>query len=172
MRRGVEDFRGAGRLLQSLPYGRNASPGHPLCVLSEGRGTCSTKHALLARLAVEQDQPIHLALGTYEMCEANTPGVGAVLEQYDLPFVLEAHCYVTFGSHRIDVTRAVDTPGEPISRFLHEERITPDQIGAYKAALHQQMLRTWVDSNPELTSGHGFEEIWSIREACIAALGE
>src|SRR5215216_7192511 len=87
MRRGVEDFRGAGRLLQSLPYGRNASPGHPLCVLSEGRGTCSTKHALLARLAVEQDQPIHLALGTYEMCEANTPGVGTVLERYDLPFV-------------------------------------------------------------------------------------
>src|SRR3954453_14970673 len=72
MRRGVEDPRGAGRILQSLRYGRNASPGHPLCVLSESRGTCSTKHALLARLAVEQDQPIHLALGIYEMCEANT----------------------------------------------------------------------------------------------------
>jgi len=121
---------------------------------------------------VEQDQPIHLALGIYEMCEANTPGVGAVLELHNLSFVVEAHCYLTFGSHRIDIARALDTPGEPISQFLHEERITPDQIGAYKAVLYQQMLRTWVDSNSELTAGHRFEEIWSIRKASIAALGE
>jgi len=93
------------------------------------------------------------------MCEANTPGVGAVLEPHNLSFLLEARCYLTFGSHRIDVTRAVDTPGEPINRLLHGERITPDQIGIYKTALHQQMLRTWVDSNPDLTAGRGSKEI-------------
>jgi hypothetical protein len=49
--RGVADFRAAGRYLQHLPYGRTADRADFVAVLREGRGTCSTKHALLAALA-------------------------------------------------------------------------------------------------------------------------
>ena len=141
-------------------------------MLEEGVGTCSTKHALLARLAEEQGLPIHLTLGIYEMSEMNTPGVGAVLDSHDLPFVLEAHCYLTFGDARIDVTRSITWPSKPISRFLHEERIKPDQSGTYKKQLHQRILRAWIASSPEASRGLNFDELWLIREACIAALGE
>ena len=36
-------------------------------VLSAGKGTCSTKHALLAAVASEQNIPVALTLGIYEM---------------------------------------------------------------------------------------------------------
>ena len=82
--RGKRDLRSAGQYIQALPYGRNSHPGDPLIVLKENRRTCSTKHALLRRLAIEQNLDIVLILGIYEMSEQNTPGVGAVLAKYGL----------------------------------------------------------------------------------------
>src|SRR5215813_2060548 len=98
--RGITDFRSAGRYLHQLPYGRNSNRADFRLVLPEGRGTCSTKHALLAELACEQNLPIVLTLGIYEMHEWNTPGTGKVLDQYGLSFIPEAHCYLTYGGQR------------------------------------------------------------------------
>src|SRR5580700_6606875 len=106
MQLGKQDFRSAGQYVQALPYGRNTHPSDLLIVLTEKRGTCSTKHALLRRLAIEQNLDIALVLGIYEMTEENTPGVGAVLAKYGLAILPEAHCYLRAAGRRIDVTRA------------------------------------------------------------------
>jgi hypothetical protein len=167
--RGVVDFRAAGRYLHQLPYGRNSDRSDYRLVIPEGRGTCSTKHALLAELAREHYLPVALTLGIYKMHERNTPGVGLVLDKYGLSHIPEAHCYLTYEGRRIDVTRSGMEPTDPIKQFLHEETITPEQIGDYKVQLHQQFLRQWV-TNAILTQRPSFEEIWRIREECIAAL--
>jgi hypothetical protein len=112
-----------------------------------------------------------LTLGIYEMHERNTPGVGKVLNNYGLSFVPEAHCYLTYEGIRIDVTRSGAEPSEPIRKFLHEETITPEQIGDYKVHAHQQFLRQWRGQTA-LTRRFGFEEIWKIREECILALSQ
>jgi hypothetical protein len=75
------DLRAAGRRVCELPYGRNGNPDDPLAVLTDQRGTCSTKHVLLRRLAIEQGIDLVLVLGIYEMNEHNTPGVGTVLKR-------------------------------------------------------------------------------------------
>ena len=166
--RGIHDVRSAARCLRELPYGRISDRERPALVLEEGRGTCTTKHALLATLAAEQDVDLALRLGLYAMCEANTPGVGAVLARHGLTDIPEAHCYVAWHGRRIDVTRAI-TAAAPIDRFLHEERIDPSQIGAYKIDLHRRVLAEWVThAQPALT----LDEAWQIREACIAALSD
>ena len=165
---GVRDFRAAGRYLHHLPYGRNTDRANFRLVLSEGRGTCSTKHALLAELAREQQLPIALTLGIYQMHERNTPGVGAVLSRYRLTFIPEAHCYLTYDGKRIDITRSGAEPAEPIDLFLYEETILPAQIGEYKVDLHKRFLRGWLAENG--TNRYSFDELWSIREACIAVL--
>jgi hypothetical protein len=166
--RGLRDLRGAARHLRDLPYGRISDRERPLLVLEERRGTCTTKHALLAELAAEQGIDLGLTLGIYEMSETNTPGVGPVLARHGLPAIPEAHCYVVWNGHRIDVTRAV-AAAEPISRFLHEERIDSTRIGAYKIAMHQRFLVGWVSRHhPSLT----LDDAWRIREACIAALSD
>ena len=170
--RGVEDFQSAGRYLQALPYGRTKDRADFRGVLREGRGTCSTKHALLAALAGEQRVPIVLTLGIYMMHERNTPGVGAVLASHGLAAVPEAHCYLTYEGRRIDVTRTGAEPSEPIASFLHEEAIVPEQIGEHKVTVHREFMLTWVAGHPELVGGRSFEDVWRIREACIAALAQ
>lgn len=169
---GVGDFRAAGRSLQALPYGRTGDRADFRGVLREGRGTCSTKHALLAALAHEQRLPVVLTLGIYLMHERNTPGVGAVLTPHGMAAIPEAHCYLTYDGRRVDVTRTGAEPSEPIAEFFHEEAIVPAQIGDHKVAVHRAFLLTWVAERPDLAGGRSFEDVWRIREACIAALAQ
>ena len=170
LRLGNQTFRSAGQYTQALPYGRNSHPGDPLIVLTEKRGTCSTKHALLRRLAIEQNLDIVLVLGIYEMSEQNTPGVGAVLAKYALATLPEAHCYLRMAGNRIDVTGpAYRGLLEPIADFLHEEDIDPTQITNYKTDLHKQYLSRWIADNGGL-GGRSLADIWKIREECIASL--
>jgi hypothetical protein len=170
LRIGTEDLRSAAEYVKCLPYARNTRPDDPLIVLTEQRGTCSTKHALLRRLAVEQNLDVALVLGIYEMTEQNTPGVGDILRKYELVLLPEAHCYLRMAGRRIDVTRAVDQVlSAAISRFHHEEDIEPAQITDYKIALHKQFLLKWIADNSGL-GGRSLADLWKIREECIARL--
>ncbi|MBI3801545.1 MAG: hypothetical protein HY268_31815 [Deltaproteobacteria bacterium] len=171
MTRRITDFRSAGRYLHHLPYGRNSDRSDFRLVLSEGRGTCSTKHALLAELAREQNLPLVLTLGIYQMHERNTPGVGIVLDRYGLPYIPEAHCYLRYEGIRIDITRSGAEPSEPIDRFLSEEAIVPTQIGDYKVQFHQRFLHSWL-ATTNVVGDRSFAQIWKIREECIAALAQ
>lgn len=169
--RTISDFQAGARYLHHLPYGRNANRADFRLVLDEGRGTCSTKHALLAELAREQQIPVALTLGIYAMHERNTPGVGPILEKYGLFFLPEAHCYLTYAKTRIDITRSGVESNQPITQFFHEEIITPADIGEYKVEVHHQYLRTWLVNEPSVI-GRTFTDIWKIREECIAALAQ
>jgi len=166
--RDAATVRAAFQQVWRLPYARNADPGDPLAPLLEGRGTCSTKHALLALLLEEQDLDGELRLGIYEMCEANTPGVGATLATHGMDAIPEAHCYLLLEGRRIDVTRLDGQGTKPISSFLYEEAIDPEDIGDYKRTLHRRFLDAWAIEN-DLASLTG-AELWAVREACIEAL--
>ena len=165
---GTATVRAAFQDVWSLPYGRNDDPGDPLAPLIEGRGTCSTKHALLARLLDEQDIDCELRLGIYEMCETNTPGVGSTLAAHGLDAIPEAHCFLVVEGRRIDVTRVDSKGAEPIGSFLYEEAIEPEHIGEYKRTLHRRFIDAWAIENDgaPLTGA----QLWAIREACIEAL--
>lgn len=167
---GCTRYRAAARWLHELPYGRNADRGDYRLVLRERRGTCSTKHALLAAVAREQDIPVSLTVGIYDMSEANTPGVGSVLSRHRLESLPEAHCYLRFADRRVDVTRSGVSPAAPVAFFHREWTIEPSQIGEHKLRLHRRYLERWLGEHPVL--GLSLEELWSVREACIRALGE
>ena len=138
-------------------------------MLNERRGTCSTKHALLKALASEQGLPIRLMLGIYEMNARNTPGIWHVLEEYHLPCIPEAHCYLVHQDRRIDVTRNLEgRESEPISAFLIEEEITTKPIGEYKRGWHQAFMRQWLQQRNLVELD--LDQLWRIREECIAAL--
>ena len=109
----IVGFRNACRYICKLPYGRNSDRADYRQVLSENKGTCSTKHALIASLAQELSIPVALTLGIYKMQESNTPGVGKVLQQFDLDFILEAHCYLRYKDRRIDLTKETAGESEP-----------------------------------------------------------
>ena len=166
---GAHDFPAAALHVLRLPYGRITDRSRFWLVLEEGRGTCTTKHAALAELAREQDIDVQLMLGIYEMSERNTPGVGRVLTAHGLSYIPEAHCYLRCQGERVDMT-GVPPGAAPIERFLHEEPITVDQIGAYKNDLHRRFLRDWI-TRTAAVQGRSLDEVWRIREECIGALG-
>lgn len=167
---GAHTYREVARRVHALPYGRNADRADFRLVLPEGRGTCSTKHALLAAVAAEQGLAVTLTVGIYDLSEANTPGVGPVLARHGLASLPEAHCYLRHAGRRVDVTRSGVEAGEPIAAFHAEWAIAPDQIGAHKVALHRRYLEAWLASRPEL--GLTPQALWEIREACIRALAQ
>lgn len=130
----------------------------------------STKHAVVRRLAIEQNLQIALVLGIYEMTDRNTPGVGDVLRKYGLTVLPEAHCYLRLAEKRIDLTTAINrSPADAILHFLYEEDIDPVQSTGYKAALHKRFLSQWIANNGGL-AGSSLEDVWEIRERCIASL--
>ena len=55
---GVKSFHSAIDWVKSMPYGRNNDRSNYFSIFSEHRGTCSTKHALLSALALENNQNI------------------------------------------------------------------------------------------------------------------
>ncbi len=167
LRRGVDTFADAVRYIWRSPYGRNSDRRRWDLVLTEGCGTCSTKHALLAVLAREQDLYADLVLGMFEMDEANTPGVGAVLEKHGLRSVPEAHCFLR-RQGIIDVTMPPSNPVAEPKRFIHEEIIEPDQIGDYKVMMHRAFVARWLAQLGR--DDLDIEQLWRIREHCIAAL--
>lgn len=163
--RSIPSYRDAAAWVMNLPYGRNSDRARFSLVLSENRGTCSTKHALLAELANELEIPnLELMVGIYYMNEQNTPGVGAVLHRHGLSFLPEAHCYLLYAGSRCDFTKADCTP---LTKGISETAITPDQIGVLKESIHKQYLKQWIKSECSQLSE---KEIWHIRERCIAAL--
>jgi hypothetical protein len=168
LRAGCATYRDAARYLHELPYGRNSDRSDYRLVLVEGRGTCSTKHALLAAVAREQGLPVSLRVGIYDMSEANTPGVGRVLTAHGLDSIPEAHCYLAYGGERVDITRSGVAPQSEIPRLHREWTIEPSQIGEHKIELHRRYLEAWL-GHP-LRLGLSLAEIWRIRESCIAAL--
>jgi len=65
-----------------LPYGRTANRTDLSLVISEQKGTCSSKHALLKEVAdLNGIKGIDLIIGIYKMSEANTPGIGDELSK-------------------------------------------------------------------------------------------
>jgi hypothetical protein len=102
------------------------------------------------------------------MHERNTAGVGPILNKHGLATLPEAHCYLRFREHRVDVTREISAgPPEAIAEFLYEEEITPEQAGDYKKRIHREFLRRWIAENAK---GGDLDDLWRVREECIAAL--
>lgn len=152
--------------VRALPYARTSWPDDPLAVLREGRGTCSSKHQLLATVAQECGHPeVVLTVGVYEMTEANTPGVGAVLEAASYDCIPEAHCYLTVDHQRWDFTGLPRGKESPFQALIEEHFLLPAELQARKVSLHRQALGRWCGQR-----GLSPLDAWVVREACIAAL--
>jgi len=157
----------AARVAWRTPYGRNDDPADPLCVLAEGKGTCSTKHRLVLLAAREAGVDARLCAGIFLMHARNTPRVGPVLAAVGLPAVPEAHCYLLLEGRRIDVT--LPSSRSPALRLaiLEERVVEPSFLGAEKDAWHRAFVARWLR---EAGLPRTVDEAWAAREACIRAL--
>jgi len=165
---GISSFQEACQYIKQLPYRRNTDKENLLTVLTDGYGTCSTRHALLKLLAMEQRQDISLMLCIFSMNKWNTPEVTATLEKYDLDCIPEAHNYLVVGNEIIDCTRHNLDNRWFVNDILTETAIDPNQITGFKVSYHRQFLNSWLQQHPQIS--YSADQLYAIREQCILDL--
>lgn len=152
----------------NLPYGRNLNRHDFSLVVQEGKGTCSSKHAFLKKVAdLNGFKQVKLLLGIYKMNQINTPKIGTTLIDSGLEYLPEAHCYLNLNNLRIDITSPKADFQQLAQDILEEIEIEPEQVNTFKVEYHKNYLKQWLVANDIDKS---FDEVWNIREQCIKKL--
>ncbi|MDF3028740.1 MAG: hypothetical protein K0S23_3047 [Fluviicola sp.] len=169
--RGIDSFSEACSFIAQLPYGRNANREDFRLVLSEGKGTCSSKHALLASLALENGHPeIELIAGIFLMNGETHSKLDGFFDGKTYTNIPECHCYLRIRGERFDFTDTSGRLKKIIPKLVREQRIDPNQVSDWKIMIHKDYLQRWLTRNPAIQLT--LDEIWKDREEAIALLSE
>ncbi|WP_084292219.1 hypothetical protein [Pedobacter nyackensis] len=164
---GINDFKSACKFVSRLPYKRNKNKKDILCIFRDRAGTCSTKHSILRKLALENNQlEVKLILGIFKMDKEYAPKIENTLNENELDYIPEAHNYLRIGNEYLDFTRPNSNYSDFQNKLLEEHEIEFDQINEEKIRIHQTFLKEWIENNLVLD----LESIWKIREKCISDL--
>jgi hypothetical protein len=127
LRHGIATFRQACQWVKDLPYGSNSSAESSLIVFEDHRGTCFTKHGVIARLAGELDLDVHKNLGFYRLNDEIVTGIDALLRPYGLDFIPQIHCFLEHGTCRVDLTEGnCNGKNKTIEEYDFIVRVKPD----------------------------------------------
>ncbi len=167
---GVHDFHEACDHVHRMPYGYNSDRDDLMILFTEGKGSCTTKHAVIATLAAELALPVEKHIGVYAMTEDLVTGTAALLTRHRLPYVPMIHCFLVSGARRVDLTEGNDNgKNRPIDVFLHTEAVSPmisakNEYLRYRRALTDRILK-----QPEF-AGISIGTVLKAREAGIVLL--
>lgn len=169
---GINSFHQAIQYICEMPYGRISDNKDLSLVLEEKRGTYTTKHAFLVKLARENDvHDLKLTLTVIHMNECHTIGIKNVLSRYKLNTFPEARCYIKYDGHLFDACSGTALDESFADHLIAEIDIEPQQIGRFKTKYHQKFIKNWL----QIEKLHRYwttEEIWEIREECIRYMSQ
>ena len=167
---GIGTFHEACGHVHQLPYGYNSDRDDLMILFKEKMGSCTTKHAVIATLAVELNLPIEKHIGIYAMSEAIVTGTDRILQKYGLPHLPMIHCFLAHGRHRVDLTEGNDNgKNRPIDDLLHTEAVIPNIPAKEEYLKYRNALRSLIVEREELR-GIDIKQILHAREEGIALL--
>jgi hypothetical protein len=170
LRLGIDRFINACRYVHNLPYGYNSNRDDLLILFKEGKGTCTTKHAVIATLAQELELPVAKNIGIYAMTEDIVTGTNKILAEFGLPYVPMLHCFLVNGDFRVDLTEGNQNGKNcAVDQFLHTERVTPNISEKDEYLLYRTALRDRIMLREEM-SGVDVKRILHAREKGIKLL--
>ena len=166
----ISSFRAACEHIHQLPYGYNADRDAPMGLFNEGKGTCTTKHAVIATLAQELDYPIHKHIGIYAMTETLVTGTAAILEKYNLPSLPMVHCFLVFQTFRVDLTEGnLNGKNSSIEEFIYTVEVEPNISGKDEYLLYRNALKKHISTRDEF-EGVSVKNVLQAREEGLALL--
>ena len=149
--RGVTTLRDACCWVHALPYGHTSSVADVYSVLGEGRGTCFTKHGVIAKLGEELEIPLAKHVGFYRLTEEILTGMAELLERHGLPFVPQIHCFLDWHGTRIDLTDGNDTgKNKTIDTFDFVVPVPPSTTTDLLRSLFHEHLPKYARLDPRL----------------------
>jgi hypothetical protein len=168
--KGISTWNQLIEFTRRIPYGRNQNREDFSLVIKENKGTCSSKHGLLKKVAdLNKFQHVKLVLGIYKMNHLNTPKIGNTIIESELAYIPEAHCYVKLNNQRIDITTPHADIDNLANDIIEEIEIEAEQVNTFKVDYHKKFLLHWIEKN---NLQMDLDKIWEIREACIKKLEE
>lgn len=168
LNRNIRDFHAACKYISNLPYKRNSDKNNIQCVFNDLGGTCSTKHAVLRKLALENKHPeIRLVLGIFKMDSEYTFKIKNTLQKFNLNYIPEAHNYLKIEDEYFDFTKPDSHYKQFKNKLLIEKEIEYNEINSQKVLFHKDYLKKWI---LEEKIPYSLDEIWEIREQCIKDL--
>lgn len=142
----IQSFVHACRYVHEIPYGYNSNRDDLMILFKENKGSCTTKHAVIATLATEVGIAVNKYIGIYPMTETIVTGAQAILDRHNLPYVPMVHCFLVYGDHRVDLSQGNrNGKNGPIDEFLHMEKVAAaisakDEYLLYRRALEKEIL--------------------------------
>ena len=123
---GIKTFKDACDYVHNIDYGYNTNHEDKMILFKENRGTCTTKHAVIASLAQELGIPLFKHVCVYKFTEDITTGVNEILKKYEIPYVPMVHCFLVYENYRFDLTEGNHNgKKKPIDNCIHAERVDP-----------------------------------------------
>lgn len=168
--KGIKNWSDLIEFTRKLEYGRNLNREDFSLVLKEKKGTCSSKHSFLKKVAdLNNFHNVKLILGIYKMNHLNTPKIGNILLDNRLEYIPEAHCYLKLNNLRIDITNNNSDIEKLLPDIVEEIEIEPEQVNVFKVNYHKNYIEIWIKEN---LLNRDLDSIWQIREQCIKKLEE
>jgi hypothetical protein len=148
---GIKNFHSACRHVHALPYGYNSNRDDLMILFKENKGSCTTKHAVIATLAAELGLKIKKHIGIYAMTEALVSGTRHILDRYHLPYLPMVHCFLVFQNDRVDLSEGNQNgKNGPIDHFLYTAEVAANISGKDEYLLYRKALKKNILIRPEL----------------------
>jgi hypothetical protein len=123
---GVHSFKDACYHVKKIEYGYNSDYDDKMILFEEMKGTCTTKHAVIAGLAEELNIPLFKYVGIYKFTEEISNGVDKILKKYGVPYAPMIHCFLVYEKYRFDLTEGNNNGKKTsIEDFIHIEKVDP-----------------------------------------------
>ena len=143
---GIKTFQGACNYVHDIDYGYNTDYEDKMIIFKEKRGTCTSKHGVIASLAEELEIPLYKHVCVYKFTEEITTGVNEILKKYKIPYVPMVHCFLVYKNYQFDLTEGNHNGKKtPVNECIHSERVDPfisrkDEYLLFKIVLKKKIL--------------------------------
>ena len=170
LKSGITTFHEACRYVYELTYGYNSNRDDSLILFSEKKGSCTTKHAVIASLAEELGMPVHKYIGIYAMTEDIVTGTDEILTKYGLSYLPMIHCFLVYENRRVDLTEGnKNGKNKPLDDFLFIEKVIPDISAKDEYLLYRKAVQNIILSREDM-KGADMKTILHAREEGIKLL--
>lgn len=167
---GIKTFSAACRYVHEIPYGYNSDRDDPMVLFKENKGSCTTKHAVIATLSAELGTGVKKNIGIYAMTEKLVTGTDPILNHFSLPYLPMVHCFLAFGDCRVDLTEGNrNGKNGPIDEFLLTREVEPNISARKEYILYRKGLEQEVLIRQELL-GITLKQVLQAREQGLKVL--
>lgn len=152
LEREITSFQAACRYVKAMPYGSNSNNEDSLILFEENRGTCTTKHGAIARLAAELGLEVDKHLGFYRLNDDIVTGVNEIIHPHGLNFIPQIHCFLQYKAFRVDLTEGnCNGKNKTIEDYDFVVKVQPDLTHAQEEEYYRSYLELYFAIAPELS---------------------